>query len=75
VISKETGRPQLLNFIAIEPVVLGAGSRFSRMAFSELEPSTLDPGNRGKRLWVEPASEYHGTLSILKFLPIPIERL
>ncbi|PYV84886.1 MAG: hypothetical protein DMG93_03255 [Acidobacteria bacterium] len=48
VISKETGRPQLLNFIAIEPVVLGAGSRFSRMAFSELEPSTLDPGNRGK---------------------------
>jgi len=75
VISKETGRPQLLNFIAIEPVVLGAGSRFSRMAFSELEPSTLDPGNRGKRLWVEPASEYHGTLSTLKSSPTPIERL
>jgi len=75
VISNETGRPQLLNFIAVEPVVLGAGSRFSRMAFSELELSTLDPGSRGKRLWVEPASEYRGTLSTLKSSPTPIERL
>lgn len=45
--------PQLLNYIAIEPVIDGPGSRFSRMAFSELDPSALDPGERGKRLWVE----------------------
>jgi hypothetical protein len=42
VTSKDTGRPQLLNFIAVEPVIFGAGSRFSRMAFSELEFNTLD---------------------------------
>ena len=48
------GTPQLLNYIAIEPVVPGPGSRSSRMAFSELEPSALDPGERGKRLWVAP---------------------
>ena len=54
VISPETGKPQLLNFIAIEPVVLGPGPRFSRMAFSELEPSKLDAGSRGKRLWAIP---------------------
>ena len=53
VISAKTGKPELLNFIAIEPVVLGPGSRFSRMAFSELEPSRMDPGSRGKRLWVD----------------------
>ncbi len=52
VISPETGKPQLLNFIAIEPVVFGPGTRFSRMAFSELEPSQLDEGYRGKRLWM-----------------------
>jgi hypothetical protein len=53
IVSKETGQPGLLNFIAIEPVVVGPGSRFSRMAFSELEPSQMDPGQRGKRLWVD----------------------
>lgn len=52
VVSPETGKPQLLNFIAIEPVVFGPGTRFSRMAFSELEPSQLDEGHRGKRMWV-----------------------
>lgn len=52
-ISQKTGKPQLLNFIATEPVVIGPGSRFSRMSFSELEPSQLDPGERGKRLWVD----------------------
>jgi len=56
VISAKTGKPELLNFIAIEPVVLGPGSRFSRMAFSELEPSRMDPGSRGKRLWVDPGT-------------------
>jgi hypothetical protein len=43
----------LLNFIAVEPVVLGPGARFDRMAFSELEMSQLDPGQRGKRMWVD----------------------
>jgi hypothetical protein len=56
VISPTTGKPELLNFIAVEPVVLGPGSRSSRMAFSELEPSRLDPGEHGKRLWVDLSS-------------------
>lgn len=48
---------ELLNFIAVEPVIKGPGSRFDRMAFSELEMSQLDPGQRGKRMWVD---EAHG---------------
>jgi hypothetical protein len=56
VISPTTGQPELLNFIAVEPVILGPGSRSSRMAFSELEPSRLDPGEHGKRLWVDLSS-------------------
>lgn len=44
--------PQLLNFIAVEPVIKGSSLRPDRMAFSELEQSTLDPGQRGKRMWV-----------------------
>ncbi|GGD65142.1 hypothetical protein [Microbacterium murale] len=40
-------RERLVNFIAIEPVVEGQTER----GYSELEPSTLDPGLRGKRLW------------------------
>jgi hypothetical protein len=56
VISPTTGKPELLNYIAIEPVTLGPGSRMSRMAFSELEPSRLDPGEHGKRLWVDLSS-------------------
>jgi hypothetical protein len=47
--------PQLLNFIAIEPVVQGPGDRFDRMAFSELEMSQLDAGQRGKRMWADAA--------------------
>src|SRR5262245_33131240 len=43
-----TGTPELINFIAIEPVAKGNGPRHTRMAFSELEPSTLDEGKRGK---------------------------
>ncbi|MBM3215152.1 hypothetical protein FJZ36_09590 [Candidatus Poribacteria bacterium] len=46
----ETEKPELINFVAIEPVVAGGGSRFQRMAFSELEPSMLDAPARGKRL-------------------------
>jgi hypothetical protein len=80
VISAKTGKPELLNFIAIEPVVLGPGSRFSRMAFSELEPSRMDPGSRGKRLWVDPGTSaagdsFRGDLRILPNKSGPIERL
>src|SRR6202521_1771183 len=46
VISPKTGAPELLNFIAIEPVVVGPGSRGDRMAFSELEPSEMDAGSQ-----------------------------
>ncbi len=52
VVSAKTGKPELVNFIAIEPVVVGRGSRGDRMAFSELESSELDGGSQGKRLWI-----------------------
>jgi len=75
VLSRDTGRPQLLNFIAVEPVVLGPGRRFDRMAFSELERSTLDGGIAGKRLWVDPATDFRGVLSTVAESPRRIERL
>lgn len=40
-------RDRLVNFIAVEPIVAGAPSR----GLSELEPSTIDPGESGKRFW------------------------
>ncbi|UJP09741.1 hypothetical protein L2X99_15275 [Microbacterium sp. KUDC0406] len=40
-------RERLVNFIAVEPVVAGSETR----GYSELEPSTLDPGQKGKRFW------------------------
>lgn len=61
----------LINFIAIEPVTAGRGSRGSRMAFSELEPSVFDAGKHGKRLWVEGSEE----LTVLPAKPRPVERL
>lgn len=53
IVDPKSGKPQLVNFIAIEPVVSGVGGRFDRMAFSELEMSQLDPDKRGKRLTVK----------------------
>ncbi len=53
------GGYDLLNFIAVEPIVRG------RKGFSELEPSQLD-GVQGKRMWaIDPAgaSEPPGSLS------------
>lgn len=47
-----TQKAELVNFVAIEPVVEGEGPRHRRMAFSELEPSLLDAPQRGKRLWI-----------------------
>jgi len=66
------GQPELINFIAIEPATKGAGSRFSRMGFSELEMSELDTGMRGKRLWV---ATTEGELTTLPAKPQPVERL
>jgi hypothetical protein len=71
VISAKTGTPELLNFIAIEPVIAGRKKRGDRMAFSELEPSNLDEGLHGKRLWVgvvDPASPSPGTFSLSAFV-------
>lgn len=45
-----SGGPELINFIAVEPVVAGASSRLSRMGFSELEQGA--DGQGGKRLTV-----------------------
>jgi hypothetical protein len=74
------GNPQVLNYIAIEPVVAGPGSRSSRMAFSELEASVLDPGERGKRLWVAPVADpsneaWRGDLRTLHSGHAAVERL
>jgi hypothetical protein len=62
--------PEVLNFIAIEPVSFGPGSRSSRQAFSELEASQLDPGLSGKRLTL--VSE---DIRTLPAKPKPIEQL
>ncbi len=80
VYAKGEAEPQLLNFIAVEPVTAGAGSRGDRMAFSELEPSTLDPGQRGKRMWVHQGSpetppENAGKLETLQVGKDTVERL
>ncbi|MGF2949702.1 hypothetical protein [Microbacterium alcoholitolerans] len=40
-------RERLVNFIAVEPIPVGA----ERRGYSELEPSELDPGQDGKRFW------------------------
>lgn len=40
-------RERLVNFIAVEPVPIGSTER----GYSELEPSSLDPGDNGKRFW------------------------
>jgi hypothetical protein len=77
VISPETESPALLNFIAVEPVVAGAGQRGDRMAFSELEPSQMDGGTSGKRLWVrgDAASPLAGVFSSSRDGRRSIERL
>lgn len=46
-------RDRLVNFIAVEPIARGDDDR----GYSELEPSTLDPGERGKRLWSADTSD------------------
>ena len=78
IFSPETSRPELLNFIAVEPVIAGVGSRFDRMAFSELEMSQLDPGRRGKRMWVDAGSDEDaagGVLATLRAGRATVERL
>src|SRR5688572_19742883 len=46
--NSSTNQAELINFIAVEPVVVGQGSRQSRMAFSELEKGS--DGKQGKLL-------------------------
>ena len=81
ILGKETHRPELINFIAIEPVTNGPGSRPSREGFSELEPSQLDPAERGKRLWVHVPGDADrvkavaGELVTLPAKPHPFEQL
>lgn len=80
IFSPETSSPELLNYIAVEPVVAGAGQRFDRMAFSELETSQLDPGLRGKRMWVDAGAgssddAARGSLETLRAGKATVERL
>lgn len=49
----KTGKSELINFIGVEPVVAGCGSRESRRGISEEEMSIVDPGVKGKRMWVQ----------------------
>lgn len=79
--NRESGIPDLVNFIAIEPVIFGPGPRLGRQGFSELEASQLDPGKHGKRLWVYvPEGESAdaaaaGTLTTFPARPQPIQVL
>ena len=74
-VPQANGAPaELVNFVAIEPVIAGPGPRFSRMGFSELDRSQLDPGERGKRIWVTPA-EVAGELHRVPLLPSIVEIL
>jgi hypothetical protein len=66
--NRETGKPDLINFIAIEPVVEGRGPRLPREGFSELEMSVLDAPQQGKRLTAEAAAGEDLTV------PIEVER-
>jgi hypothetical protein len=65
--NEATTKPELINFVAVEPVTQGPAPRHRRMAFSELEPSAYDTPQRGKRLWVA------GT--VLRTLPSNAEEL
>ncbi len=58
-----SGRPELINFIAVEPVTFGPGPRQSRMAFSELEKSQTD-GLPGKRFTARTLSATAERLSV-----------
>ncbi len=49
----KTGKSELINFIGVEPAVAGPGSRESRRGISEEEMSIVDPGVKGKRMWVQ----------------------
>ena len=72
-------QPELINFVAIEPVVAGPGKRFDRMAFSEMEPSQMDPGQGGKRMWVHGVEagqgDVRGTLETMRTGKAVVERL
>ncbi|WP_226534122.1 hypothetical protein [Microbacterium paraoxydans] len=55
----EHPRERLINFIAVEPIPQGGVER----GFSEMEQSTLDPGERGKRFWSADDAESAGAPS------------
>lgn len=66
-----TNEAELVNFVAVEPVTFGYGSRQSRMGFSELEKSQSD-GQQGKRF---STTDFAGTLESVPARPQPVERL
>ncbi len=71
----DAGAPELVNFIAVEPVVEGDAPRRERMAYSELEPSVLDAPERGKRLWAttSPAGDLTTLSSGIERLSVAID--
>jgi hypothetical protein len=74
--------PELLNYIAVEPVV-ALPTDPNKKGFSELEQSQLDPGKEGKRLWIGPttvADAYRGKITTfsrggtkVEVLSVPID--
>jgi hypothetical protein len=71
----ETG-PKLLNYIAVEPVADVPSYNYKN--YSEMEPSQLDPGKQGKRLWVDTSADpdaWKGQITTLQREGQTIERL
>lgn len=77
IVSPTTHKPQLMNFIATEPVVALPDDP-NKKGFSELEQSQLDPGKEGKRLWVDATQDknaYRGKLRMIHEHGATFERL
>lgn len=81
IFNAKTQTASLVNFVAIEPVIFGPGSRLARQGFSELGYSHYSPGHRGKRLWVPVPKDgdlkkaIAGTLRSFPVRPTPVEEL
>jgi hypothetical protein len=69
-------RPKLLNYIAVEPVADVPSWNYKN--YSEMEPSQLDVGKQGKRLWVDTSTDpdaWKGQITTLQRDGQTIERL
>ncbi len=68
--------PKLLNYIAVEPVADVPSWNYKN--YSEMEPSQLDVGKQGKRLWVDTSADpdaWRGKITTLQKEGKTVERL